>query len=365
MTATDFSRVTENLQACRALKPFEDKSPPFSSQTTLSPTIGGTEGANLGLRQSNGEPVEFAPIKKPAADHSAHVPQNAWRIQDFLVHLRLHYQLFILAAPFLCGGLLSPRIEWREFLLQFFNVHVLLFGGATAFNSYWDRDEGPIGGLRHPPKMQRWMHSASLALQFLGGMLALRSGWLFATIYAAAALLFWLYSSPHARWKGKPWLSFVAIGLSTGTASVLMGRLGADQRPLGTGDVVASVAVALILLSLYPLSQIYQMAADRERGDETFALKFGLRGVKRGFAVFYASGLLLLALSFLMAGLKPLAAALAVLGLAWGCLIGYRLRSLHGEESEYGSVMRMKYTTSAIFVFLLVGAIAWKHGALI
>ncbi len=200
---------------------------------------------------------------------------------------------------------------------------------------------------------------------FLGGFLALTSGWLFAAIYAASAVLFWLYSSPHARWKGKPWLSFIAIGLSTGTASVLMGRLAAGPLPLGTGDVVASVAVALVLLSLYPLSQIYQLSADRRRGDETFALKFGLKGVKLGFVAFYISGLMLLSLSFFITGLKPLAAALLVLGLAWGFGIGFRLRPLQGKESEYDSVMRLKYTTSAIFVFLLVGAIAWKHGALL
>ena len=103
----------------------------------------------------------------------------------------------------------------------------------------------------------------------------------------------------------------------------------------------------------------------QERGDETFALKFGLKGVKLGFVAFYISGLLLLSLSFFITGLKPLAAALLVLGLAWGFGIGFRLRPLQGKESEYGSVMRLKYTTSAIFVFLLVGAIAWKHGALL
>jgi len=52
----------------------------------------------------------------------------------FILHLRWHYQVFILSGGFLLGGLLSSDINVSWFVIQFANVHLLLFGGATAYN---------------------------------------------------------------------------------------------------------------------------------------------------------------------------------------------------------------------------------------
>ncbi len=83
----------------------------------------------------------------------------------------------------------------QSFLFQFINVHLLLFGGATAYNSFWDKDEGPIGGLQNPPKMQPWMWSASLILQGVGLLIAIPQGLLYSGIYLGSILFFWLYST--------------------------------------------------------------------------------------------------------------------------------------------------------------------------
>src|SRR6056297_3924660 len=101
------------------------------------------------------------------------------KLLHFILHLRLHYQFFILSGGYLLGGYLSDQMYAAQFWIQFFNVHVLLFGGATAYNSWWDKDEGAIGGLRHPPKMTRWMHSVSLIFMFTGLALALNVGVLY------------------------------------------------------------------------------------------------------------------------------------------------------------------------------------------
>ncbi|MDZ7682184.1 MAG: hypothetical protein U5J63_10870 [Fodinibius sp.] len=77
-------------------------------------------------------------------------PEEAgmWRqLWHFVLHLRWHYQLFILSGGFLLGGFLSVDMNISSFFIKFLNVHLLLFGGATAYNSYWDKDTGPIGGL--------------------------------------------------------------------------------------------------------------------------------------------------------------------------------------------------------------------------
>jgi len=278
---------------------------------------------------------------------------------NFLIHLRLHYQFFILSGGYLLGGLLVDGPDWHQYGIQFLNVHVLLFGGATAFNSYWDKDEGPIGGLRHPPKMKRWMRNVSMLMQVAGLAWATVIGPVFALFYLISMILFWLYSTPLARWKGRPLLSLFAIGGSTGTNSLILGVLaaGADLTWL---ILIAGFGTALIMLSLYPISQLYQMDADRQRGDTTFAIQYGLAGVRRFFSVSFITGIAAVAIS--LSDLNViLAGGFSVLGMiVWGILYSWII-SLKGEINEYRQVMKIKYVASVSFVMFIVTGLLLKH----
>lgn len=297
--------------------------------------------------------------------HRAPEPASLPRqILHFAVHLRLHYQLGILSGCYLLGGALAGVMPWGEWLAQLLNVHLLLFGGATAYNSYWDRDTGPVGGLRHPPPMRRWMHPASLALQGVGLLLAwYLSGTAFAAVYVLSMLLFWLYSSPHARWKGSPLKSLAAIGISTGANGVLMGYLAATHGQVDLRVVApAALGAALVILSLYPVSQAYQAEEDRERGDRTFARAYGPRGVVGFFTAAWSAGVLLLAAAFrpLYPGPLPVG-LLALSALAVGWAIRRVIRDRIYRREGYQTVMRVKYGASLFFVALLVGVLLLRH----
>lgn len=272
---------------------------------------------------------------------------------DFIIHLRWHYQVFILSGGFLLGGYLSPTVDWSPFLVQFLNVHLLLFGGATAYNSYWDKDEGPVGGLKSPPPMRRWMWRASLFLQFIGLMIALPAGLLFILIYALSIALFWLYSSPHFRWKGTPLRSLFAIGISTGTNSVLMGYLAAGNNILTSASLVAAFGVALMVLSLYPVSQLYQLDEDLQRGDQTFSIQFGFTGVIRFFLFAFSGGILLVALAIGQIQ-SWLGWMFCFIGIAVGAWIYNQFKTMKAEKGDYQTVMLIKYGTSMAFVLFLV-----------
>ena len=72
------------------------------------------------------------------------------RLRLFIPHLRLSFQL-TLAPIFLWGALLSGgALDWH-LVAAFFSLHLFLYPAATAFNSAYDKDEGPIGGLEAPP----------------------------------------------------------------------------------------------------------------------------------------------------------------------------------------------------------------------
>lgn len=276
------------------------------------------------------------------------------QITDFLLHLRWHYQLFILSGGYLMGGLFSGVTDTVMYLIQFANVHLMLFGGATAFNSWYDRDTGPVGGLRNPPKMQPWMLPASWVLQVAGAVIAMLAGWLFFLIYLLSMLFFWLYSAPGARWKGHPLRSLAAIGISTGTGSFLMGFTAAGHEFIALHVIAASLGVAMVILSLYPVSQIYQIEDDMIRGDKTFSIRYGLAGVRLFFAGTFFPGLLILALALGYEGQRTIALLLPAAGMPAGVLIAVLLNRLTGNREEYSSVMRIKYLTSLLFVMFIV-----------
>lgn len=282
------------------------------------------------------------------------------QLWHFIVHLRWHYQLFILSGGFLMGGFFQESMDWETFGIQFLNVHLLLFGGATAYNSWWDKDKGAVGGLRHPPKMNRWMWVVSMVIQFVGLFLALFVNFQFTVVYAVSMLFFWLYSTPLARWKGKPVRSLVAIGISTGTNSFLLGYLAAGRNPVTGTALLASIGVALVILSLYPASQIYQIEEDRMRGDLTFALYFGKEAVFRFFRYAFGSGIILLSVAL---GFERvwIGAAFFLVGVATGFSINRLLSNLTRQPRDYDNVMRIKYGTSLAFVLFLCAVIIIKH----
>ncbi len=258
------------------------------------------------------------------------------------------------------GALFVEDVSWSNYLEQFLVVHILLFGGATAYNSYWDRDEGPIGGIKSPPRMYKWMWMASLAMQFSGYFFILDEGWLYFLIYTFSFLLFWVYSSPLFRWKSRPLLSLVAIGFSTGTNSFLMGYLAAGGYIDSYWLLLTSVGVAFILLSLYPVSQIFQLEEDRDRGDRTFAVQFGLRGVRLFYANAFLTGVLLVTLG-LSAYYRLPALIFGTLSLLSFLFILRLILNLRGAEEEYPLVMKIKFTASFSFVAFIIGMIVLKY----
>ena len=274
-------------------------------------------------------------------------------IKNFFLHLRLNYQIFILSGAYLLGGVLSPQTSQLEFFLQFFTIHILLFGGVTAYNSYYDKDEGPIGGLKNPPKMKPWMLYASWILQITGLLLSFYSGFFFLIAYSISMFSFWAYSSPITRLKGKPILSLIAIGVTI-ICSFFMGYFTHGGDIITITQLIPSIGASLLVLGVYPVSQIYQIAEDKKRNDITFTVKFGLSGVLALFSILFPMGTILV-FSALYKINKPASLIFIFIGLIAGLINFFQIKSLKGIESEYDIVMKMKYVSGILFsIFLII-----------
>ncbi len=281
-------------------------------------------------------------------------------IYFFIINMRWHYQLFVLSGCFLFGGLFSASMDWVDFLVHFLIVHLLLFGGATAYNTYWDKDDGPVGGLKRVPPMREWTRPVSLLIQVPGLIAGWWIGWHYVIVYAIAMLMFWFYSSPWFRWKGHPLLSLVAIGISTGWAGFWLGALSAGGTIYHLPSWIGSVGVMLIILSMYPLSQIYQVQEDEQRGDRTFMVAYGLENVKAFYIISFGLGVIgssaaLFLIDWLTGGLFFLVASLS------GLMIWTTFSTLNGVSEEYEQVMKLKYMASVLFVIFITFTLIHIH----
>jgi 1,4-dihydroxy-2-naphthoate octaprenyltransferase len=282
-------------------------------------------------------------------------------IKAFLVHLRLHYQFLILSGAFLSGAVFSRAAFTGALLLQFLSVHVLLFGGVTVYNSYWDKDTGPIGGLRRPPPLAAWTLPASWVLQGVGLAISIGISSLSAAVYAASMGCFWLYSGPRSRWKGRPWLSLMGIGAGTGVCGFLLGYLYDGRGSVSLSAVAGALAVACLIVSMFPMSQAYQVEEDLGRRDATFAARFGLAGIRRCYAVLFPFGVIALAVS--LASMEPwLGGVLLILGAFSGAGVWRVIRDLRMDSGEYPRIMAVKYLASGLFSVFLgsVLALRWQ-----
>ena len=244
--------------------------------------------------------------------------------KNFLIHLRLPFQALL--APFMLFGaaLAAGRPTWR-FALAFVVLHLCFYGGTTAFNSHYDKDEGPIGGLESPPPPGRWLLPGSLVLQAVGLALAALVGLPFLAVCIAFAVLGVLYSHPLTRLKGKPWPSWMTVMVGQGALGAIAGVTAVDAPHASSELAFGVLAAAAIVGAIYPLSQVFQIEEDTRRGDRTVAMMLGRAGTPRVAALLFAVGSVLMAVAAWRAGHVIDAALFAAapiplsLGAAWAC----------------------------------------------
>ena len=219
----------------------------------------------------------------------------------FLQHLRLPFQL-LLAPIFLLGAWLSGAHRSWPILLAFLAVHGGIYGGMTAFNSYYDRDQGPIGFMKRVRPAPRPVRDLAIGIQLVAvGVLAAIS-----PPAAACALLLVAmgiaYSHPRWRWKGNLGLSLAAVGIGQGILAFLIGYLITPGGATGATSVralIPATGAALVTLGLYPITQAYQVDEDRARGDRTLPVVIGWRRALWFSAVVVPLGGALIALPLL------------------------------------------------------------------
>jgi hypothetical protein len=198
-----------------------------------------------------------------------------------LLHLRIPFSFFLM--PVFCFSLaVSPVWELWRIGLIFVILHLFLYPASNGFNSFYDKDEDSIGGLKHPPKVSENLLWVSLGFDGVALLLGLFIGWEFTTGLFIFGLASKAYSWDKIRLKKYPVTSWLVAGFFQGFFTFLMVYQGLNQispEKLFTTKILlpASLSTAL-LLGFYPMTQIYQHAEDARRGDMTMSRLLGIRG---------------------------------------------------------------------------------------
>lgn len=289
------------------------------------------------------------------------VPLTSWFDKSTVKHLRMPFSFFLLPV-FLFALSQSDHINWVNTIMVFLILHVLVFPSSNGYNSYQDRDEGSIGGLKFPPKVTSNLYYATLFLDFI----AILAGMFISVYFSMLVLLFIVmsraYSYRQIRLKKHPVIGFLTVFVFQGAFVYLMSLTAItslnETELFSENSLICMGISSLFIGSIYPLTQIYQHQADKNDGVISLSYKLGYTGTFVFSGVLFSVAILLL---FYYFNLKHQSIALVIFLLMMLPVI-YRLSVWFAKvrkdtgNANFDNTMAMNMLTSTIMnlYFLLL-----------
>jgi len=211
--------------------------------------------------------------------------------------LRFHFSYFLMPVYFFALTQLI-NINWTRAILIFIILHVLIYPSSNGYNSYMDRDNTPIGGLKNPLQPTRQLFYATIIMDVLAiGLSFIISPWfaLGTLIYITGSRM---YSYRGIRLKKYPLLGYLTVITFQGGLVFWMVYHGSHEF-LKTGMPLAPmIAASLLIGGFYPLTQIYQHKQDIEDGVKTISYKLGYKKTFLFCSFIYAIAMLVVGYVF-------------------------------------------------------------------
>jgi 1,4-dihydroxy-2-naphthoate octaprenyltransferase len=161
-------------------------------------------------------------------------------------------------------------------------IHLLLYPASNGYNSYFDKDEKSIGGLKNPPPVKMELYVVALLFDALAILLGLKISFLFSLMLLIYGLVSKAYSHPLIRLKKYPIIGWLVTGFFQGFFTFLMCYEGINAFGLNgifkANILIPAALTSLMLLGNYPMTQIYQHEEDKKHGDKTLSIVLGIKG---------------------------------------------------------------------------------------
>jgi 1,4-dihydroxy-2-naphthoate octaprenyltransferase len=212
-------------------------------------------------------------------------------------HLRFPFSFFLMPV-FMFALSQATAVNWQNAILIFIALHLFIFPSSNGYNSYQDKDESSIGGLKNPPRVTRNLFYTTLLFDSIAILLTLIVSPLVTFLVLGFIIMSRLYSYRGIRLKKFPVLSFLIVFIFQGAwvylISIASFAVGEWHEYFSTHTVICMLVSSLFIGSMYPLTQIYQHEADKQDGVITISYKLGYMGTFTFSAVLFALATILL-----------------------------------------------------------------------
>ena len=207
--------------------------------------------------------------------------------------LRFHFSLFLMPVYWFALSQV-PDIHIPDAILVFLILHLLVYPSSNGYNSYMDRDDGSIGGIKNPLQPTRQLFFLSIIMDLFAVLVSL-----IVSIYFSVGIIFYIaasraYSYRGIRLKKYPILGYIIVIVFQGAVTFALVYHGCSTNKTMQIPVIPMLAASLLIGGFYPLTQIYQHEADLKDGVKTISYLFGYRGTFIYCGIIYLIAFLLL-----------------------------------------------------------------------
>jgi len=282
------------------------------------------------------------------------------------IHLRIPFSYFLMPV-FWFSLAISPNFGEKPLLWTLIIVHLFLYPASNGYNSYFDKDEKSIGGVKNPPPVNKGLYYLALVFDAAAVILGyVMINATFAILLLVYGLVSKAYSHPAIRLKKYAIGGWFITGLFQGLFTFVMCYVGINRFELDhvwrASVLIPGLLSSLVLWASYPMTQVYQHEEDARRGDRTLSLMLGIRGtfyftgsvfalVSAGFVAYFYY---LLGAQYILPFL--LAMSPVVLYFLW-----WMIQVLRDErQADYTHTMRLNFISATalngffIYLFLQV-----------
>jgi len=172
--------------------------------------------------------------------------------------------------------------NWHTSVLAFVILHLFIFPASNGYNSYQDKDETSIGGLKYPPKVSKKLFYATLLMDIIGLLCSLFVSGYFFLFVLIAIVVSRIYSYRKVRLKKYAIIGFITVFIFQGAFTFMMSFSAITGFSFNTffsiRTIICMIVSSLFIGSFYPLSQIYQHEADKLDGVISISYKLGYKG---------------------------------------------------------------------------------------
>ena len=280
-------------------------------------------------------------------------------LRSTLQLLRFHFSFFLMPVYWFAISQVN-KINWRDAIIIFLILHVLVYPSSNGYNSYMDRDTGSIGGIKNPLQPTKQLFYVSVIMD----VAAIALSFLITPFFALGILLYILasraYSYRKIRLKKYPIIGYLTVVIFQGAFTFFLVSYGSESNHSSDVSVIGIIAAGLLVGGSYPLTQIYQHEDDLKDGVQTISYKLGYKGTFIFTGIVYALAFGMLGVLFFLINhlnhflvLQIFMAPVLVYFFIWFSKV-----VKNNKEANFKNTMRMNLLASACtnagFITLLI-----------